>query len=232
MTVTVPIFGEPRAVRRWVRAERADGLRFVTGGSPGAGVTPAPQSTPPVCVAIERFPEEWPAARVRGLVDRFPLSAWVVAVGPWATGGARTGSPWPGGTRCSFAEATVRVAEAIAAGTVPPLTAGRAGESGPPAGIGPVRVFSPDRVWRETTERLLGGTDGPRWEVWDLDAWDDLRAAALTASRLGDPGRVRVGTASSEHTLSRTHASGLDRVVGKWDAPAVAWAAVQSLASS
>ena len=232
MTVTVPIFGEPRAVRRWVRAERANGSRFVPGDSPGAGGTPAPHTSPPVCVAVERFPEEWPAARVRGLVDRFPLSAWVVAVGPWATGGGRTGSPWPGGARCSCAEALVRVAEAVASTNVPPPTAGRADVGGPPAGVGPVTVFGPDRVWRETTEQLFGGTDGPRWEVWDLDAWDDRRAMALTASRLDDPGRVRVGACSVQPHLSRTHASGLDRVVGKWDSPGVVWAAVQSLASS
>ena len=119
MTVTVPIFGEPRAVRRWVRTAQVGGVRWITRETASGG-------SPPVCVAIERFPEEWPAARVRGLVDRFPLSAWVVAVGPWATGGARTGSPWPGGTRCSFAEATVRVAEAIAAGDRPAAD-GRAG---------------------------------------------------------------------------------------------------------
>ena len=183
-------------------------------------------------MAVDRFPEEWPAVRVRGLVDRFPLSAWVVAVGPWAGGGGRTGSPWPSGARCSFAEAAVRIGEAVAAGSVPPLTAGRTDIGGPPSEVGPVTVFGPDRVWRETTERSLGGTDGPRWEVWDLDAWDDRRAADLTASRLGDPGRVRVGASSSEHDLSRTHASGLDRVVGKWDSPGVVWAAVQSLASS
>ena len=225
MPVDVPVFGEARAVRRWARTERIEDVRWRTRET-------ATGDAPPVCVAIERFPEEWPAVRVRGLVDRFPLSAWVVAVGPWATGGARTGSPWPDGTRCSSVEALVRVAEAVASKNVPPLTAGRTGVSGPPAGVGPVTVFGPDRVWRETTERLLGGTDGPRWEVWDLDAWDDRRAAALTASRLADPGRVRIGTASCKRDLSRTHASGLDRVVGKWDAPAVAWAAVHSLASS
>ena len=225
MPVRVPIFGEPRAIREFVRRAPSEAFRFVAGETAGG--------TPPVCAAVERFPEEWPAGRVRTLLDRFPLSAWVVACGPWAAGGGRTGSPWPAALRCRDAEAAVRIAAAVRGERVPTLLGGENPAPTPPPGVGPVRVFSPDRVWRETTARLLSGDDGPRWEVWDSDAWDERREAALTRSRLREPGTVRVGLAGfplSARGPSRRHASGLDRVLSKWDDPRVVWGAVQSAA--
>ncbi|QDT17245.1 hypothetical protein [Alienimonas californiensis] len=212
--VDVPVFGTERAVRRWAAARRSEAVRFVAGLGEGA--------EPAVCVAVERFPEEWSAAAVRGLLDRFPLSAWVVACGAWANGGARTGSPWPAALRCGEAEAARRVLVAVRGEPTPgPLADDRPAPC-PPPGVGPLAAFSPDAAYREAVQTLLGGSDGPEWELWDLDAWDARRDAALTRSRLRAPHRVRVGVTGFA-SPSRTHASVLGTTVRKWDPPEVVW---------
>ncbi|MFH5804112.1 hypothetical protein [Alienimonas sp. DA493] len=218
--VDVPVFGAERAVRRWAATYRSDAVRFVWAENLDAAAEPT------VCVALERFPEEWGPAAVRRLLDRFPLSAWVVACGAWANGGARTGSPWPVALRCVEAEAARRTLAAVRGGLSPGPLADDPPAPSPPSGVGPVRVVSPDRAFRDSAERLLGGTGATPWEAWDLDLWDDRRAAALTRSRLSAPGRVRVGLTSFE---GRTRTPGLGTVVRKWDPPEVVWAAVQSL---
>ena len=112
-----PVFGDPRAVRDWVAAWRGEPAAFLTGGPD------RPAGDPPrVCVAVERFPEEWPPTRVRALLAAFPLSAWVVACGPWAASGGRTGSPWPPAVRCDVAESRRRVAAAVRGEPVPGVT--------------------------------------------------------------------------------------------------------------
>ena len=200
----VPVFGEARAVRRWIRSHRTDAARFVTPEAAG--------DEPAVCVAIERFPEEWSHERVRALLDRFPLAGWAIACGPWADGGARTGSPWPIALRCGDAEAVRRVLGALRGEPIPGPLGGGEPAPAPPAEIGRVKVFSPDRVYRETAERLWSGPGPAIWEAWDLDAWDDRHDAALTRSRLRHPERVRIGVSSFDQPPSRTRESVLDHL--------------------
>lgn len=226
----VLVHGEPAAVRRWIRRQAGGVGRFVAGetGDKDAG------AAPPVCLAIERFPEEWSPNAVRALTDRWPLSAWIVACGPWASGGGRTGSPWPAAVRCGEPEAARRIAAAVRGEPIPGLLGSDAVPPAPPPMIGPVEVFSPDRVYRESILRLWGGDRGPIWEAWDLDGWDDAREARLIRSRLTHPERVRVGVTSfdSESSPSRACASDLDLTVSKWDPLGVAWDAVQSLSAA
>ena len=114
-----PVFGDPRAVRDWAAAWRGELMPFLTGGPD------RPAGDPPrVCVAVERFPEEWPPTRVRALLAAFPLSAWVVACGPWAASGGRTGSPWPVAVRYDWAESRRRVSAAVRGEPVPGVTDG------------------------------------------------------------------------------------------------------------
>ena len=146
----VPVLGDPAGAGEWIGAWRGDPPAFVTR-------LPAddPGRPPAVIVAVERFPEEWPAARVRELLGAWPLSAWVVAVGPWAAGGGRTGSPWPAPLRCSFAESRRRVAAALRGDRVPAAT------------------DSPERVYLEPAREPGGGVaplaraSGSRGGPWD-----------------------------------------------------------------
>ena len=115
----IPVFGDARAAGDWAAAWRTGRPPLLLGGPE----RPAGEA-PTVCVAVERFPEEWPRARVRALLAAFPLSAWVVACGPWAAGGSRTGSPWPAAVRCDGPESRRRVAAAVRGDRVPGVTDG------------------------------------------------------------------------------------------------------------
>ncbi|NNJ26041.1 hypothetical protein LzC2_21200 [Planctomycetes bacterium LzC2] len=227
--VLIPAFGTPRAVRRWIRTHPAAGVRFVACGFNGEGFET--NDDPLVCVAIERFPEEWPHNSVRTLLDRFPLSDWIVACGPWANGGDRTGSPWPAALRRGNAEG-LRAALAALDGHGSGGAFGDRPSPAPPPGVGPALVVSPDRGYAAALARTLsgpasGGPSGPIWELWDRDHWDDRRAADLTRSRLRFPERVRVAVASLESPVEPGDA-GFDALLRKWDPPEVVWAAVQS----
>ena len=91
----IPVFGDPRAAGDWAATWRTGRpALLLPDGDRAFG------SAPPVCVAVERFPEEWPPSRVRALLAAYPLSVWVIACGRWAAGGNRTGSPWPAAVRC------------------------------------------------------------------------------------------------------------------------------------
>ena len=191
-------------MRRWIVTHRTDAARFVLPEAAG--------DEPAVCVAIERFPEEWSHDRVRPLLDRFPLAGWAIACGPWADGGARTGSPWPIALRCGDAEAVRRALSTLRGEPIPGPLGGGEPAPAPPAEIGRAKVFSPDRVYRQTAERLWSGPAATRWEAWDLDAWNASRDAALTRSRLRRPERVRIGMSSFDQPPSRTCESILDHL--------------------
>ena len=220
----IAVFGTPRAALRWTRVYASPALPFRAYGFDGE-----PLAEPAACVAVERFPEEWPAAAVRRLLDRFPLSSWIVACGPWANGGARTGSPWPPALRCGDAEALRRTAAALRGEPTPGPLGDAPPPPAPPASVGPVTVHSSDAAYREATAALLSGADGPPWEAWDLDAWDARQAAALARSRLRAPDRVRVGLTAF---AARPAAGGFDHLAEKWAPPDGLWAAVQSAAAA
>ena len=191
-------------MRRWIVTHRTDAARFVLPEAAG--------DEPAVCVAIERFPEEWSHNRVRPLLDQFPLAGWAIACGPWADGGARTGSPWPIALRCGDAEAVRRALGALRGEFIPGPLGGGERDLRPPAEIGRARVFSPDRIYRETAERIWSGPGPAIWEAWDLDAWDAPHDAALTRSRLRRPERVRIGVSSFDQPPSRTRESVLNHL--------------------